>query len=170
MWFWCGNIRLFWALPTLFMKFVCLGITVPLYLCFWRTIDVIVYFSIMASSLFYLIWLLQRWIYLLHWWLVSFWTGSFRTWRVKYVSNTFPFHCPFYPPPRTPISLNCCTLSFESLSVPVPVPPLAPVFSACPSLMRDRPHLVVVAASQGTWLAIKHWEDHPPLNCSVDQC
>jgi len=76
----------------------------------------------------------------------------------------FPL-CPFYHPP---ISLNCGTLSFESLSVWVPIPVLAAVFPACPSLMTDRPPLVL-AASQGTWLAIKHWEDHPPLNRSVDQ-
>lgn len=30
--------------------------------------------------------------------------------------------------------------------------------------------MVVVAASLSAWLAIKQWEDRPPLNCSVDQC
>ena len=152
------------------------GITAPVYLgfevvliCWWcHSLSLFLIFFLSRPILFCVVQSMERWICLLRWWLVSSWTGTSRTWRVKCVSNTFSIPHSFLSI-IPPISLNCSTLSSESPSVWVPIPALAAVFSACPSLMRDGPHLVE-AASQRTWLAIKHWEDHPPLNCSVDQC
>lgn len=96
-----------------------------------------------------------RWICLLRWWLVSSWTGSSRTLGVKCVSNTFQFPTVFFPS-SLPIILNCCTLSFEPLSVECISQPLAAPSPARSCLNRDRAYLVVVvAASLSAWLAIK---------------
>lgn len=115
----------------------------------------------------------RRWICLPRWWLASSWTGSSRTSRVRCVSNIsqFPTVFFFFFPSSPSIILNCCTLSFERLSVECIPRPLTAWSGARWCLMRKGPHLVVVlAASLDAWLAIKQWEDRPPLNCSVDQC
>lgn len=113
----------------------------------------------------------RRWICLPRWWLASSWTGSSRTSRLRCVSNISQFPTVFFFPSSPSIILNCCTLSFERLSVECISHPLTAWSGACSCLMRNGPHLVVVvAASLDAWLAIKQWEDRPPLNCSVDQC
>lgn len=83
---------------------------------------------------------MQRWICLLRWWRASSWTGSFRVWRAKRVSNTFSFVTP-QPPPSSSLSVSANNLRLSIIFIYS----LMYLFisQACSSVLRGRPHLDV---------------------------
>lgn len=80
-----------------------------------------------------------RWICLRRWWPASSWTGSFRVWRAKCVSNTFSSFTP--QPPPSSLSAKATKLRFSIVFICSLV--YLFIFRASSSLLRGGPRLAV---------------------------